>query len=255
MNVWLLGALVVGGAALAAGAIALIQQKFSPPQTREPYNEVAGSVFEIVSVLYAIVLAFVLIAVWEQMSEAQRTTYNESAALVEVYWDAQGLPDAQRVAIQDLCADYANEVINTEWPQMRAHETVDNTGWQIADRIRATWNTWVPDGDEQNALMEDGRDQIRVLYDARSERLATASDGLSGVMWLVMIAGAVLVMGVLFLFGIPGRAAHLAVVTAAASMIALLLFSVYELEYPYSRAIAVGSDAFQLALDRFSHIG
>lgn len=255
MNVWLLGAIVVGCAAIVAGALALIQQRFSPPQTREPYNEVAGSVFEIVSVLYAIVLAFVLIAVWEQMADAQRTTYTESAALVEVYWDAQGVPDAQRIAIQDLANNYANQIINVEFPQMEAHGPVDPAGWQIADRIRATWNSWNPDGDEQNALMEDGRDQIRILYNARAERLAASSDGLSGVMWLVMIAGALLVMGVLFLFGIAGRAAHLAIVVVAASMIALLLFSVYELEYPFSRSMAVGTDAYELALDRFSHIG
>ena len=255
MNVWLLGATVVLGSALIAGALALVQQRFSPPATREPYNEVAGSVFEIVSVLYAIVLAFVLIAVWEQMSEAQRTTYSESAALVEVYWDAQSIPDAQRVAVQDLCNAYANEVINVEWQTMSEHEQVGNEGWAIADQIRAQWNAWTPEDDTQSALMEDGRDQIRVLYDSRSERLSSAEAGLSGVMWLVMIAGALLVMGVLFLFGIPGRAAHLAVVTAAASMIALLLFSVYELEYPFARAIAVSPDAFRLALERFTHIG
>lgn len=255
MNVWLLGAVVVCGAAILAGGLALVQQRFSPPQTREPYNEVAGSVFEIVSVLYAIVLAFVLIAVWEQMTEAQRTSYAESAAVVEVYWDAQNLPDAQRVAIQDLCVQYADQVVNVEWEQMRAQTEVSPDGWALADGIRAQWSSWDAQGDVENAVKDDGRDQIRVLYDARAERLATAGDGLSGVMWLVLIAGALLVMGVLFLFGIPGRAAHLAIVTAAASMIALLLFSVYELEYPYSRAMAIGPEAMMLALERFTHIG
>ncbi|MEV0645340.1 hypothetical protein AB0I28_08755 [Phytomonospora sp. NPDC050363] len=255
MNVWLLGAVVVVGAAILAGALALVQQRFSPPETREPYNEVAGSVFEIVSVLYAIVLAFVLIAVWEQMSEAQRTSYAESAAVVEIYWDAQNLPDAQRVAVQDLCVRYADQVVNVEWQQMTDHVEVSPDGWTIADTIRAQWSSWSPTGDIENAVKEDGRDQIRVLYNARAERLATSQDGLSGVMWLVLIAGAVLVMGVLFLFGIPGRAAHLAVITAAASMIALLLFSVWELEYPYARAIAIGPDAMVLALERFTQIG
>ncbi|HEY1174598.1 MAG TPA: hypothetical protein VGF17_00445, partial [Phytomonospora sp.] len=192
MNVWLLGAVVVCGAAILAGGLALVQQRFSPPQTREPYNEVAGSVFEIVSVLYAIVLAFVLIAVWEQMTEAQRTSYSESAAVVEIYWDAQNLPDGQRVAVQDLCVQYANQVVNVEWPEMKAHQPVSQDGWAIADAIRGQWSSWNAVGDVENAVKDDGRDRIRVLYDARAERLGTAEDGLSGVMWLVLIAGAVL---------------------------------------------------------------
>ncbi|GAA4901350.1 uncharacterized protein DUF4239 [Stackebrandtia albiflava] len=255
MNPLILGLLIVVVVAAVAGGTAVLQQRFSPPQNREGYNEVAGSVFEIVSVLYAIVLAFVLIAVWEQMQDAQAMTYEESGALVDVYWAAQDLPDENRQAVEALCLEYANWVIEEEWPAMATQRDTGLDGWEMIDEMRGQFNQAIDVTDQTSlGLSQDAEETIAVLSQSRTDRLNTAQSGLSAVMWLVLIAGALLMFGILLLFGVPGRLAHVIVVVIAAAMVALLLFSVYELEYPFARGVAVEADAFRLALERMSHV-
>jgi|GEM_PF-1807080 len=255
MSPLIMGLIIVVAAAVIAAGTALLQQRFSPPQSREGYNEVAGSVFEIVSVLYAIVLAFVLIAVWEDMQEARSITYSESAALVNVFWEAQDLPDEQREEVEALCFEYADLVIEVEWPEMAAQEPVGLPGWQIIDTMQGQFDQAIDVTNETTlGRAQDAGAAIQELTQARTDRLNMTYDGLSSVMWLVLIAGALLMFGVLLLFGIPGRLAHVIVVVIAASMVALLLFSVYELEYPFARGIAVEPDAYRLALERMTHI-
>lgn len=250
-----MGLIVVVAAGAIAGAVALLQQRFSPPQQREGYNEVAGSVFEIVSVLYAIVLAFVLIAVWEDVEDARAVTYTEAAALVDIYWEAQDLPDQQRQEVETLVMLYTDQVIEVEWPAMSEHRSQELVGWQMIDEIRGEFDDAIEVTDETSLGLSEGAEEvIAELSQARSERFNMTHEGLSMVMWLVLIAGAFLMFGILLLFGIPGRLAHVVVVVVAAAMVALLLFSVYELEYPFARGVAVDADAFRLALERMSHI-
>lgn len=256
MNPLLLGLLIVVAASVLAGGTVMLQQRFSPPQDREGYNEVAGSVFEIISVLYAIVLAFVLIAVWEQRAEARQVTYAESDALVDVYWAAKDLPEEQSRNLSELTVDYAHWVIDDEWPKMGERTDVGDGGWKIIDRMRAEVDDGMPEVDETSlGLSEGAEDSIAALSQARNERLNANVEGLTTVMWLVLVAGALLMFGILLLFGVPGRLAHVVVVVIAAAMVVLLLFSVYELEYPFSRGVALGPDAFDLALERMRTTG
>lgn len=251
MNPLLLGLLIVVAASVLAGGTVMLQQRFSPSEDREGYNEVAGSVFEIISVLYAIVLAFVLIAVWEQRSEAREVTYAESGALIDVYWAAKDMPDEQAANLEDLCTDYANWVVDDEWPKMADQEPVDDGGWMIIDAMRAEVDAGLPETNEIALGLSEGADEaISALSESRNERLNANVEGLTGVMWLVLIAGALLMFGILLLFGVPGKLAHVVVVVIAAAMVVLLLFSVYELEYPFSRGVALGPEAFDLALER-----
>ncbi|MGH8878589.1 MAG: hypothetical protein ACRD0P_14805, partial [Stackebrandtia sp.] len=239
-----------------AGGTVMLQQRFSPPQGREGYNEVAGSVFEIISVLYAIVLAFLLIAVWEQRAEAREVTFAESDALVDVYWASKDLPEPQAEAVEDLCLDYAEGVIDEEWPKMAAREDVGESGWKIIDAMHREIDEGLPTTDEVSLGLSDGAEEaIAGLSQARSDRLNANVEGLTGVMWLVLIAGALLMFGILLLFGVPGKLAHVVVVVIAAAMVVLLLFSVFELEYPFSRGVALSPDAFNLALERMKGIG
>ncbi|MGH8791091.1 MAG: DUF4239 domain-containing protein [Stackebrandtia sp.] len=255
MNPLLLGLIVVCGAAFLVGGIVILQQRVSEPQAREGYNEVAGSVFEIVSVLYAIVLAFVLIALWEARIEARDITYTEAEALAEVYWTTENLENEDAKAVQELSRDYVDLAVEEEWPTMADHEEVGVAGWEIIDDMRAKLAHMPLESEAEVALWEDAQEQVRTLSEARNDRLNTAQRGMTAVMWLVLIAGALLMLGVLLLFGVPGRLAHLVVVVIAASMIALLLFSVYELEFPFAREVAIGPDAYLLALERMDNIG
>ena len=83
-------------AILAAGGLgAAASYVIKPPvvQRRPAHNDITGRVFVAVSGLYSILLAFVVIAVWEQFSDAEHATATEAALMITAYRDTQTFPN------------------------------------------------------------------------------------------------------------------------------------------------------------------
>ena len=81
----LYGVLVVGGVCLAAvGGLTLVQF-LVPAATRQKHNDVAGFIYAVLGVIYAVLLALVVIAAWEEHEAAKATVGAEANELAEVF--------------------------------------------------------------------------------------------------------------------------------------------------------------------------
>jgi Na+/proline symporter len=91
LPLWLSGVLLVGGATLIAmAAPAFVRRHVSSDRLRIN-NEVAGFTFATVGVLYAVLLAFAVIIVWEKFSEAEHSVAQEAGAAATLYRLAEGI--------------------------------------------------------------------------------------------------------------------------------------------------------------------
>src|SRR5215216_1883095 len=89
------GALVVCGACIAAVIGLALVQRLVPVETRKDHNDVAGFIYAVLGVIYAVLLALVVIAAWEDFGRARDTVESEANALAEIAWLAHGLPEPQ----------------------------------------------------------------------------------------------------------------------------------------------------------------
>ncbi|GAB3646633.1 bestrophin-like domain [Glycomyces tarimensis] len=238
----------------AVSVLVALLQRFAPPTDRERNNEIGTTLFELITVLYAVVLAFVLITAWENRNEAGHVTYQEADALVEVYWAAASLPEEERTATRAAVREYTELVVGEEWDSMSGLRPVDTDGVLLIDEMRAPLAANQPDDEVVQSRLDDARDQIRAVAEYRTDRLFQAQRGLSGSMWSVLLPGALLVLIVSLTLGTPTRRFQYVLVGLISGMVALMLFATYELEYPFSRGGAVGPDAFETALERFDEI-
>jgi len=112
------GVLVVGGVCLASLVGFELVNRLVPASSRQQHNDVAGFIYAALGVIYAVLLALVVIAVWEEFQAADATVEQEANATAEIAWLAHRLPEPQGSHIQELCRSYAEEVVHTEWPLM-----------------------------------------------------------------------------------------------------------------------------------------
>jgi hypothetical protein len=108
---------------LVAVAGLVLVQRLVPPERRVGQNDVAGFIFAVLGVAYAVLLAFVVIAVWEEYKTAQTNVESEAHELAGVYFVASRLPEPDRTRIQDLARTYARVVVEEEWPLMERGQT------------------------------------------------------------------------------------------------------------------------------------
>src|SRR3954447_11363614 len=101
------GVLVVGGVCLASLAGFELVHRLVPAASRQQHNDVAGFIYAALGVIYAVLLALVVIAVWEQYQAASETVEQEANAAAEIFWLANRLPEPRGTHIQELVRFYA----------------------------------------------------------------------------------------------------------------------------------------------------
>jgi hypothetical protein len=101
------GVLVVGGTCLVALAGLELVQRLVPVSSRQRHNDVAGFIYAALGVIYAVLIALVVIAVWEEYDAASVTVEQEANALAEIFWLGNRLPEPEGTHIQELCRSYA----------------------------------------------------------------------------------------------------------------------------------------------------
>jgi uncharacterized protein (DUF983 family) len=233
-------------------------QRLVPATIRMEHNDVAGFIYAVLGVIYAVLLALVVIATWEEFGRARVTVETEANALAEIFWLAHQLPEPEGRELQELCRSYAEEVVNVGFPLMEQGRTPSlersqktSRAWVLMDDIRATIQGYEPRTAAGEQLYAEGLDQVQRLADARRTRLVAAEDSLPTVLWVVLIVGGIVVVGFAYLFGMENTGAHALMVVALAGVIALVLFTIAALDHPFSGGARVGPEAFELVLDRF----
>jgi hypothetical protein len=64
----------------------LVAQRFVPIELRKQHNNVAGFIYAVVGIAYAVLLGLVVVAAWEQYQTAWDTTEREANELAELFW-------------------------------------------------------------------------------------------------------------------------------------------------------------------------
>jgi hypothetical protein len=95
----------------------------------EIHNEVAGFIFATVGVLDSVLLAFIVLALWEGYGTAERAAQEASLVLATAGYAAT-LPEPRRHEMHDQLRAYAEVVLNDEW------KTMTQASGGAGDRLR-----------------------------------------------------------------------------------------------------------------------
>jgi hypothetical protein len=104
---------------------------------------------------------------------------------------------------------------------------------------------------EDHDASNSGLDHVQRLADARRMRLVAAEEGVPGVLWAVLIFGGIAAVSFTYLFGLENTWAHRLMVVILAAVIGLVLFTIGAMEHPFSGGARIGTEAFDLILEKF----
>jgi len=229
----------------------VLVQRMVPVELRKQHNDVAGFIYAVLGIAYAVLLGLVVVAAWEQFQTARNTTEREASELAEVFWLGHRLPEAEGHRLQELARSYARVVVDEEWPLMAGGGSSPRA-WELMDEIRLTIQNMNPDTEAEQVLYDQGLERVYDLADARRDRLLDAREGIPPILWVVLVVGAIVTVGFTYLFGLDDTTTHMLMVALLALTIGLILFTIGSLEYPFSGNVRLGPDAFELVLKRFA---
>ena len=234
---------------VAVGGLVLVQSLVST-ERRKQHNDVAGFIYAVLGVSYAVLLGLMLIAVWEQWNAAQDVASDEANELAGIFWFAHALPQPEGRHIQELARSYAQVVVEEEWPLM-AQGRSSPKAWATLDDLRGTILGLDPPTGAQQVRYNQVLEQLHGLGDARRETLLAASEGLASILWVVLIGGGVITVAFTYLFGLEDTVVHTLMVAALAKNLSLSLITVAALDYPFKGDVRIHPAASEQVLERF----
>src|SRR5215213_4991384 len=244
------GLLIVAVATLVAVGGLVVVQSLVSTERRKQHNDVAGFIYAVLGVSYAVLLGLMLIAVWEQWNAAQDVASDEANELAGIFWFAHRLPQPEGRHIQELAQSYARVVVEEEWPSMGQGRSSPKA-WETLDQMRGTIEGLNPTAGAQLARYNQILEQLHDLDNARRERLLAAEEGLPPILWVVLILGGVITVGFTYLFGLENTLVHTLMVGSLALVISMSLFTVAALDYPFKGDIHIHPTAYENDLERF----
>jgi Protein of unknown function (DUF4239) len=242
---WQDGLIVVGA---IAGALSFwwLLRRIWPPERRRLHNEITGWQISVLGTTYAVIIGFMLFAVWSDFETAERNVEEEASSLINLYWAASGLPQAQRQEIRKLASDYADTMIADEWPAMSQGSVAHNGTLIVQQFWEAASQAQSLNASEQVSL-EQVMSEIGSITEHRRIRQLQSETNLPPVLWTVLIVGAVITIMSSCLFGSEYPALHVLQVVTLALLLSLALVAVADINHPFRGSVHVKPTGFENA--------
>src|ERR1700679_1113222 len=112
----LMAVLIVGGAVIYALVGVHFGRKFTKAHVAEGHNDVLVPIFLTAGVIYAVLLGFMVVAVWENYQAGHDNASEEGAMLVPLYRQTTVMAPEKGAEMQRLIREYAENVVHDEWP-------------------------------------------------------------------------------------------------------------------------------------------
>jgi hypothetical protein len=212
-------------------------------------NEIAGFEFAAVSVIYAVLLAFAVIVVWEKFSDAETAVVQEAGAAATIYRLVDG-PDAESAATRAAIGNYLRLAIDRDWPMMASGKrSADvtkalNELYSIAVRMTEKQT-------KDRAIYYEIFEQLDSMTQARRTRLHLATGVVPPVIWLVLYCGATLTVAFTLFFGTEDLQAQLMMTGIVALTVFLGLVVIVSIDHPFTGPVRVGYEPLYAVIDDF----
>jgi len=213
------------------------------------HNVVMTALFGSASVVYAVLLGFLVVVVWESYDSAHQNVAQEAATLVPLYRLTYGMTLQSGKPLRGMIRNYTEALISDEWPMLGTTRTGSRNARRLIgdmDRHFALLDSTSKAADAQ-VNTEFLRTKSSIVA-ARNQRLLEASDSIPWVMWLGAIGGGVLTTFMSALLYMTRLWPQLLMSLLIAALTGLLLFIMAVLSRPFSGPLAIGPEYFTEAL-------
>jgi hypothetical protein len=221
----------------------LIIRKFYPHNKCKNHNDIAGFIFATLGVIYAVLLAFIVVITWQDFDKASEVTSNEANCIASLYHDSTAFPAGFRSQLKSELTNYVKDIINEEW-QMMAKGQRSASVQKIQAELWKLYGSFQPKDETQKIFLMESVKKMNEASEMRRQRIVYANSGIHPLLYFVLITGSFITIAFTMLFGTENIIPHLIMVSLLAAMIAITLFTVIAMDYPFTGDISITPDVF-----------
>lgn len=231
-------------------AVRLVRHIWPHPAFKENH-ELVGFSYSTYGLIYGVFLAFLIVVGWQRFAETEQIIMHESAVLSELWRDSLAFPPAFRDNIHNDLIEYAQSVVDDEWSAMDAHGLPHPHTQEVYERLWALSYHIKPETGNQEVFLSEYLARLNELSSDRRLRILHSRMEINGVLWLVLLIGAVPTVAYPLLFSNKHAWVHVVIMGSIMVIVMLGLLVTVSLQYPFTGEIRIEPEAFRQLLDSF----
>jgi hypothetical protein len=229
----------------------LLVRRFALPRLRVDVSdsEFVGAVVQSIMVFYGLALALIAVNVWQTYNDVSKTVSLEAISFAALYRDVSGYPEPIRSGLQREIRGYVDQIIHGAWPLMRKGQ-VPTEGVEWMDRLQAGLISFQPATEGQKLLHAETLAAYNRALQTRRLRVDAVGTGLPGIMWVVIIVGAVISISACYFFRVDDARLHGILIVLLAALIGLVITMTVAMNHPFRGSLGLSADPYQLVYDQ-----
>ncbi|MER5301142.1 DUF4239 domain-containing protein [Streptomyces lasiicapitis] len=253
MGIWLLNnfttltlaMLLGGGAVLVAVTGTLLLRRRLARLSHGAHNDMLGVVLSMYAAIYGIILAFVVVAEWEALNDAETNVATEASQTAEVLRDASAFPPAQERRVTGAVGEYVHAIVEKQWPLMREGRPDPGVTNPQVVKLYQVFQDYEPRTESEKVYYEQSVTTLGEVAQARRTRLSDSQQSLPTLLNVLIYGGALVMLPLTFLYGIRSLRAQMMFVISVAGLIGVSLLLCLSLDHPFSGNLSVSPAPFK----------
>jgi hypothetical protein len=217
------------------GISLLVRRAF--PRVAELDPGPASSTLSYVAAAYGVLVGFAIVFLLGQVASARQAIGDEATSIGTAFDEAQLFPDGEP-AIQHALICYSRAVTEREWPALADGRSAPEADQAYRELVETYGTVQEPTtGTFQPAAATNSFVQIGGISTARATRLVAAEVRVGPLMWSLLIGGALLAIGLIFLLTAKANPVGQAIFVGLAGIFTtVMLLIVLVLSHPFRDA-------------------
>ena len=241
---WQLGVLIIGTFTILSIAGFLMTRKWVR-SFKSHHNDVVSCFVATIGVLYAVLLAMIAVASWNNYTDVDSLVSQEADLVHAMFRDADAFPSPHRERFRLLLREYVDTVIRIEWPSLQQGREEKRAAMAV-DAIFKEWIDFQPKSEKENVVATEIFGRLNTFQSVRRSRIQTGLGGLMPVLWGVVVVGAVLNLGMTYLFWMDDQKVHFVMTAVLGATIGMVVYLILALDHPLWGEVSVPPAAFEV---------
>ena len=215
-------------------------------RSQSDLNTVLGNFVSMYGIFYGILMGLLAVSAYQNKVEVEEAITAEGTALVAFFRNVSAYPEVVRLPLQESLRDYTQYVINTEWPIMRKGG-LDSGGIPLINRLQQQITEFEPVTEGQKIVHGETTRLFYRFLELRADRQYSATAGIPGIMWYVVILGAFISILLIWLLNMS-LVANLFLGGLLSFFIGTMVSLILVLDRPLRGEFGIDPEVFQLLL-------
>jgi hypothetical protein len=236
---------------VAVGGVCIVRWRVHYTILKEDH-EAAGFLYSMVGVVYAVLLGFITVVVWQQYRDTQNYVQQEAVRVSNLLRDARVFSGPVRIELRKRLVAYGRAVVDDEWNAMAKRQPSS----LASKAYEAIWETVYeiqPETERERAFYRESITRLNELGGIRRSRLLSSESGMPSLLWVLLIGGAAISIAFTFMFGTKYIWSHVLTAGSLAGLIGFVLFLVLALSSPFSGTLSISPGPLARVLSIWEH--